>query len=93
MGANGPRWSLTAMCAAAVTSLTRHWRLAAAAVQPAHPQIALPHPAPETSHLQLHFCRPLAWEDVMLGLLLEDVADPQDHFSERLLLVVSGCRR
>lgn len=29
----------------------------------------------------------------MLGLLLEDVADPQDHFSERLLLVVSGCRR
>lgn len=26
---------------------------------------------------------PLAWEDVMLGLLLEDVADPQDHFGER----------
>ncbi|PRW57106.1 Phosphatidylserine synthase 2 isoform A [Chlorella sorokiniana] len=26
---------------------------------------------------------PLAWEDVMLGLLLEDVADPQDHFGFR----------
>ena len=31
-----------------------------------------------------HGRSPLAWEDVMLGLLLEDVADPQDHFSEPL---------